>query len=1063
MIRRGLIGLGQSLLGLSHTGLPLSEAVSRWKPTRRGTKAGRNYYRNIQTVTCPRISAAVSKNSVNCAHKQTGCNVHNLVTLAPACSVRHKAGHDKPLHVTCLNVRSVKNKTLAISDYIVSEDIDVLALTETWLGSDVDATVISELLPSGYEFDHIPRTGRNGGGVGVIYRAGIHVNVIDSSKSAAFAHFEYMDCRVKVNDTFLYMSVVYRPPPSKANGLKTSIFFTEWASYLERLTLIQEEVLLLGDFNIHLDNHGDADTCRFTSILDAHGLSQHIHEPTHKKGHTLDLVITRDTSVLLKSTPVITDPGLCDLQGNPSGDHYAVMCGLNVQRARPAKKSVTFRAMKKICVPDFVQDVKNSAVLATLDLPLDRLVESYDSGLTELVDKHAPLQQKLITPRPHAPWYTDEIRQAKQERRRKERKWRQTKLEVHRQIYTEQCRTVMKLLRNTKQQYYTTKVMESGGDHKTLFKLTKNMMGTDGGTKLPSHDSPVLLAERFSDFFTNKIVTIREGLLALQVGDTASMLQDEATFTGTPLSVFTEASQDEVKRLIMKSATKSCELDPLPTWLLKECVSDLVPIITAIINASLTDADVPICMKKARVRPLLKKAGLDLDTLKNYRPVSNLTFVSKILEKVVSSRLEKHLTDNDLMDEFQSAYRQYHSTETALLKVQTDIISALDNGSVAVLLMLDLSAAFDTIDHQILLQRFEHMFGVTDSALSWFQSYFTGRYQSVTVGESVSPDQLMDFSVPQGSVIGPKAYCMYTKPVGDIIRRHGLVHHCYADDTQIYTILKPSDDNWKVAISRIEKCVTEVKAWMEHNLLKLNDDKTELIVFAPKHLQGLCQNVSVTFGGSTVTPAAQVKNLGVMFDQTMSMENHVNTISRTCHYHLRNISRIRRFLSDDACKTVVQALVTSRLDYGNALLYGLPNTTIVRLQRVQNTAARIVKRIPRKEHITPVLRELHWLPMESRLQYKILLHTYKALHGKSPAYISQMLQPYVPTRTLRSESQSLLCIPKTRTVRYGDRSFHKASPTIWNTLPDNIKTSDSVATFKRKLKTFLFKRTFIDI
>ena len=208
--------------------------------------------------------------------------------------------------------------------------------------------------------------------------------------------------------------------------------------------------------------------------------------------------------------------------------------------------------------------------------------------------------------------------------------------------------------------------------------------------------------------------------------------------------------------------------------------------------------------------------------LKNYRPVSNLTFVSKILEKAVAAQLDKHLMDNHLMDSVQSAYRHYHSTETALLKVQTDRLSALDKGSVAVLLMLDLSAAFDTIDHNILLQQFESMFGITGDALAWFKSYLTARYQCVTIGEAVSQDQLLDFSVPQGSVLGPKAYCMYTKPIGDIIRRHGLMHHVYADDTQIYFTLKPSPDNWSDAITRMENCVSEVKAWMELNLLKLS-------------------------------------------------------------------------------------------------------------------------------------------------------------------------------------------------------------------------------------------------
>ena len=178
----------------------------------------------------------------------------------------------------------------------------------------------------------------------------------------------------------------------------------------------------------------------------------------------------------------------------------------------------------------------------------------------------------------------------------------------------------------------------------------------------------------------------------------------------------------------------------------------------------------------------MKKTGLDNDILKNYRPVSNLTFISKIIEKVISGRLNKHLINNGLFDPLQSAYRDKHSTETALIKVQNDILSALDVGSSAILLMLDLSA-FDTIDHDILLSRLCNVYGITGNALDWFRSYLTDRIQRVVIEDSVSVDQELYFGVPQGSVLGPRIYCMYTKHVSDIIQRHGLSHHSYADDT----------------------------------------------------------------------------------------------------------------------------------------------------------------------------------------------------------------------------------------------------------------------------------------
>ena len=240
----------------------------------------------------------------------------------------------------------------------------------------------------------------------------------------------------------------------------------------------------------------------------------------------------------------------------------------------------------------------------------------------------------------------------------------------------------------------------------------------------------------------------------------------------------------------------------------------------------------------------MKKTVSDNDILKNYRHVSNLTFISKVIEKVISGRLNEHLINNSLFDTLQSAYRDKHSTETALIKVQNDILSALDAGSSAILLMLNLSAAFKRIDDDILLSRLCNVYGITGNAPDWFRSYLTGRIQRVVIEDSVSVDQKMDFGVPQGSVLGPRIYCMYTKP--DIIQRHGLSHHSYADDTQLYMTIDHSNNDWRDGLARIELYVSKIREWMNENMLTLNDDKTELIVFTSKYKQDSYNDLSIT-------------------------------------------------------------------------------------------------------------------------------------------------------------------------------------------------------------------------
>uniref|UniRef100_UPI003AF53422 reverse transcriptase domain-containing protein n=1 Tax=Thiolapillus sp. TaxID=2017437 RepID=UPI003AF53422 len=229
-----------------------------------------------------------------------------------------------------------------------------------------------------------------------------------------------------------------------------------------------------------------------------------------------------------------------------------------------------------------------------------------------------------------------------------------------------------------------------------------------------------------------------------------------------PLCTFKPVSESVVKNLILKSAPKTCQLDPIPTPLLVECLDTLLPSLTALVNSSLSSGVFPEVFKTALVTPLLKKKSLDQNELKNYRPVSNLSFVSKIIEKLVLSQLSDHLSANSLYNRFQSAYRPGHSTETALLKIVNDLLLALDDGNVSLLALLDLSAAFDTIDHSILLHRLHHDFGIQGTALDWFSSYLTNRTQSVSIHCYTSEPAPISFGVPQGSVLGPVLFVLYT-------------------------------------------------------------------------------------------------------------------------------------------------------------------------------------------------------------------------------------------------------------------------------------------------------------
>ena len=503
---------------------------------------------------------------------------------------------------------------------------------------------------------------------------------------------------------------------------------------------------------------------------------------------------------------------------------------------------------------------------------------------------------------------------------------------------------------------------------------------------------------------------------------------------------------------------QSCELDPVPTWLLKLCSEDLLPIITHVINLSLSQSVVPGDIKEALLAPLLKKASLDHEVLKHFRPVSNLAFIGKMIEKVVAVQFKDHLIRNKLQELMQSAYRKGHSTETALLRVQNDILQAIDNNKIIMLVLLDLSAAFDTIDHALLLSRLEHRFGVKSKALAWFKSYLSERKQFVTINGVRSSPRNLKYGVPQGSVMGPILFTCYTAPLGEIIERHGLCRHFYADDTQLYIAVKPGSDLViEEAVTRIQNCISDIAEWMATNFMKLNDGKTEVMVFGAANK--IRPQVNVNIRDQDIQPSKSVRNLGVVYDPGLLMDKHITMVSRAANMHIRNIGSIRRYLSPEAAKVLVHSLVISRLDYGNVLLYGLPQTQLSRLQRIQNKAARVITRTPRRDHITPVLYDLHWLPVVWRIKFKVALYAYRCLNELAPMYLQDLVTQYHPTRNLRSEQQNLLTMPKARTV-YGHRAFSVAAPFVWNSLPIDLRLAPSLTMFKKNLKTYIFREAY---
>ena len=907
---------------------------------------------------------------------------------------------------------------------LLQDEIDILCICETWLDSLVDS-----------KFIHIPNfnvtrcdAGR-GAGVCIYSRDSLKIKVLDTGLGKVDnVEDVWLQVQHKNFSSFI-IGCVYRHPKALVES------FSYLSSIFRNMCLQKKPIFILGDFNDNFFANGN----HMSKICKNLNLIQIIEKPTRitQQSRTLlDLIITNRVDMIVQS----------DVSPSTIADHEAISMLINIRKPKNKPEIRTYRCCKNYTSNIFCNLLLNETpslnkILSTDDvnIQVDILTGTFNSSL----DECAPIVTREIT-RPFSPWIDQTLKNIIDNKNELKYilKSDRTNTSLNDQFKFAKQR-VENLLRNAKKDHFKSKFEKSKGNSGATWKVVEEMIpGIRNNSKRVEHDEPLLKAEEFNEYFANvgevafqkSREGIRNTIVRTPVNNTRPNLEK---FRPQPVDIHTVI-------LVFKELndTNAFGPDGIPLRFLRDALPVLIFYIFIIINTSIVTGIFPKLWKHPYVIPFFKSG--DTDNVSNYRPISLLPILSKILEKIVANQLMAFLESNRLLANSQHGFRKHLSTETALMKVNEYIYNNIDNRNISLLLLLDLSKAFDSVSHEILM----HKFDSHSIDQFWFRNYLSDRTQSVKINSVISSSKQVKYGVPQGSILGPILFLIYINDMSQILNSYFLIQ--YADDTQI--ILSGKVNDIKELVERGERALGDAKKYFQENGLNVNENKTQCIFIGSRQLiSQIPVDIKIYFEETAIIPSKKVKNLGIYIDQYLLFDDHISHISRKVNGVLIALNRIKDRLDRTTRVTIVLSLSMSIINYCLKVWGMTTKEQIERAQKLQNFAARVAHGEIRKyEHITPVIKQLEWLRIENKIEYDICIFTYKICNNLLPEWLfSFPTLREVNSRNTRQSSK--LCIPRTKTDM-GARAITVSGPRVWNAVPTIIQNQLTLKAFKDKLK-----------
>ena len=813
---------------------------------------------------------------------------------------------------------------------------------------------------------------------------------------------------------------MYRPPDS------TVTYWERLDGALHKAALLTPSMTVLGDFNVDV---GAGTTSphyqRFSDFVASYGLRNLVTTATRTtpqcpNGKIIDLILTS-----------CDDARSCAVVPSTLSDHDAVqvLLGLHVQVPRQACNSrKPFRNVRRIHIPDFRDDL-DAAHLDTWppNTTVDDMWSIWHYKLLAILDKHAPLQCSSAKRKQLPPWSDRHLFQLTQRKNRLHRRWRGDKANAA--LHTAfkraraEARNAYRQKRNT---YFQGQCTANAGNTKKLWRTINKVTCRDR-----PHVEPSCTIEDVASAF-HKVVTddCRPQTLSAPLGPPPR----------TSLPKFSHVSIGAVERLLQQvNPAKATGSDGVPGAVLKLCSDVLAPSVTSLFNASLSCGHVPSAFKLANVIPLHKSGDPSLPT--NFRPVSLLPILSKLLEKLVQKELITFLDITASLPTTQFAFRRGHSTEDALVLMSNRILTAKDQGLFTGVCLLDMSKAFDKVQHDKLLQDL-HSVGVSGTALDWFASYLSGRTQRVCLGSRTSSISACTSGVPQGSVLGPILFSLYTREVPAVVGQSESVQ--FADDIALACSRRTAQEVSDV----LSASVSILADWLKDRGLILNAGKNQVVPIPAgrQHtadLQVICHDTSLPS-----VPSARY--LGATIDSGMSWHAHIAKCSARVSQKIGALWRMRRCLNHQSRMTYFRSLIMSDLLYAsNAYSSSLQRRYLDRLQVLQNSGARAVFGRPPWSSARDLLERIAVFRVAEVFNQKLAYLVWRCRYALASPELQALLTPAAPGPT-GLQSAMGLCVPVSRSVA-GRGRFACKGAVLWNALPSDIRAIHHARQFRTQV------------